>query len=215
MNHRLNKSVEEMKEFCPNLPYASDLSGIGVSWMGIITPLTRPKHLLELLDDIHHNRPVFAVANAALQHLPCCAVTHCSHDWMNCLRPDELLREFTVRIYYSGTHEDPRCWIQGIDGTNGRHMWSDGSICPFMSSTAAWDWRSDTVADFVGHVSIWLVTWMVFRQTGIWIVGEHCNTPGYHLRNIDHNSLCWCRSGRKYRKCHLQEDQIAFARLGR
>lgn len=215
MNPRLTKSVGEMMAFCPNFPSAIDPSGVGASWTGAIAPLTSVEYLPELLDDIHHHRPVFTVANGGLRHLTDCTASHCSHDWMSSVRGPELLREFNIRIFYSGTHEDPRCWIRGIDGTNGRHMWSDGSICPFMSSTATWDWRSDSVADFIGHVSIWLVSWMVFQQTSVWIVGEHGNTPGYHLRTIRPSDLCWCRSGRKYRKCHLQEDQIVLARFGR
>jgi hypothetical protein len=215
MNHRLNRSVEEMTAFCLNLSYALDASGLGGSWTGTIAPLASSEQLTLLLDDIHHRRAVFTVANAGLQHLPGCAADHCQHDWMDRIRSDELLREFNARIYYSGTHEDPRRFIEGINLTNGRHMWTDGSICPFMSSTAAWDWRSDTVADFIGHLSVWLISWMVFQQTTVWIVGEHGNTPGYHLTHIRPSDLCWCRSGRKYRKCHLQLDQIAFARLGR
>ena len=215
MNHRLDKSVGDMAAFCPNFSYAPDISGVGGSWTGTIAPLASLDRLNDLLDDLHHRRAVFTVANATLRHLPGCTTDHCEHEWMNRVRSDELRREFTTRVYYSGTHEDPRCWVEGIDQTNGRHMWTDGSICPFMSSTAAWDWRTDTIADFLGHVSIWLVSWMVFQQTGIWIVGEHGNTPGYHLAHIRPSELCWCRSGRKYRKCHLQQDQIAFARLGR
>jgi len=133
---------------------------------------------------------------------------------MERIRPEDLVRTFETRLYYSGGHDDPRCWITGIDLTNGRHMWSDGSICPFLSSKASWDWTVDTVADFVGHVSVWLTSWMIFQQTGTWIVGEHGNTGGYHLGAIKPNERCWCRSGKKYRKCHMPQDQI-LAQRGR
>jgi hypothetical protein len=53
---------------------------------------------------------------------------------------------------------------------------------------------------------------MVFQQTGNWIVGEHGNTGGYHLGTIKPNDRCWCRSGKKYRKCHLQQDQFLALR---
>lgn len=131
---------------------------------------------------------------------------------MERIRPEDLVRTFEVRFYYSGGHDDPRCWITGIDLTNGRHIWSDGSICPFLSSSASWDWMTDTVADFASHVSVWLVSWMVFHRTGIWVVGEHDNTAAYHLGVLKPNDRCWCRSGKKYRKCHMQQDRVRAAR---
>ncbi len=195
-----------MAIFCHDLSYRFDPVGGGGWWSGSIAPLRSLERLGELLDDIHHHRPIYTAANAELRDLSSCKAEHCRHAWMEKVRPDELLRSFNILIGYSGTHEDPRCWVEGIDSKNGRHMWSDGSICPFMSSTAAWDWMRNTVADFVGHVSIWLLSWMIFQQTNVWIVGEHGNTPGYHVSNITPNQLCWCRSGRKYRKCHMQQD---------
>lgn len=197
-----------MAEFCPALVYVPDPSGVGGLWSGPIAPIRSAERLLDLLDDIHHRNPVYTTQNAELRHLKECQESHCKHPWMDQVRPEELVQQFDVRIYYSGGRDDPRCWIKGIDVTNGRHMWRDGSICPFMSSSAAWDWATDTVADFVGHVSIWLISWLISHRTGVWIVGEHGNTPQYHLGTIKPNNLCWCRSGKKYRKCHMQEDQI-------
>lgn len=81
-----------------------------------------------------------------------------------------------------------------------------------LIQAGSWDWTVDTVADFTGHVSVWLTSWMVFQQTGTWIVGEHGNTAGYHLGVIKPNDRCWCRSGKKYRKCHMQQDQILALR---
>jgi len=203
-----------MAVFYPELHYAPEPSGAGGWWSGPITPISSAERLHDLLDDIHHHRPVYTVAGGELRHLPACREYHCTHPWMEQVRPEDLVRTFDARFYYSGGHDDPRCWITGIDLTNGRHMWSDGSICPFLSSSASWDWMTDTVADFAGHVSVWLTSWMVFRQTATWIVDEHGNTAGYHLGVIKPNDRCWCRSGKKYRKCHLQQDQILALRGG-
>jgi hypothetical protein len=204
-----------MATYCRDLRYES-LAGDGGCWKGTLTPLCSTEQLLELFDDIHHNRPIYGVAGGAVRHLASCTVQHCHHDWMDGVRERELLRSFTVTIRYSGGRDDPRCWVDGINLQNGRHMWTDNSICPFLSSTATWDWRQDTVADFMGHVSTWLISWMVFQQTGVWIAGEHGNTPAYHLENIKPHHLCWCRSGRKYRKCHMQEDHLsAVSQIGR
>lgn len=202
-----------MAAFCPDLIYAPEAAG-GGSWSGPITPINSTERLLDLLDDIHHNRPVYTLPGAELRHLPACTASHCKHPWMDQIRPEELVRTFEAQLYYSGGHDDPRCWVKGIDLTNGRHMWSDGSICPFMPSSTNWDWMLNTVADFAGHVSVFLVSWIVFQHTDTWIVGEHANSAAYHLSTIKPNHLCWCRSGRKYRKCHLQQDQ-ALAWRGR
>lgn len=214
MTPRLKKSIEDMAAFCPALRYASEPQGAGGWWSGPMTPIKSIERLLDLLDDIHHNNPVYIAPGAELRHLPACHAVHCKHPWMDMVRPEELVQKFEVRIYYSGGHDDPRCLIKGIDSTNCRHMWSDSSICPFMSSSATWDWMLDTVADFAGHVSVFLVSWMVFQRTGVWIVGEHGNSGTYHLSTIRPNDVCWCRSGKKYRKCHMQNDQ-ALAWRGR
>lgn len=202
-----------MAAFCPALIYAPEPGG-GGSWSGPITPIKSTERLLDLLDDIHHNNPVYMAAGAELRHLAACEKSHCNHPWMDKVQPQDLVRTFQARLTYSGSHDDPRCWTTGIDLTNGRHMWSDGSICPFMSSSTTWDWMEDTVADFVGHVSVFLVSWMVFQPTGVWIVGEHGNSGTYHASTIRPNDLCWCRSGKKYRKCHMHYDQ-ALAWRGR
>lgn len=215
MSPRLEKSVGAMKTFCPTLSFSLETTGQGGWWRGSLTPLGSTDRIFDLLDDIHHNNPAYVTRDAVLRHLPACAANHCKHEWMNSIRTDELIRTFKVQIYYSGGHDDPRCWIEGIDHTNGRHMWTDGSICPFMSSSGTWDWITDSVADFAGHVSVWLVSWMVFQQVGVWIVGEHGNTPDYHLANIKPNNLCWCRSGKKYRKCHMQQDQALLWKMRR
>src|SRR5258708_3111695 len=201
-----------MLAFYPALRYTPEAGGTGGWWSGPLTPVRSAERLLDLLDDIHHHRPVYTVVDAELRHLPACREGHCPHSWMDRIRPEDLVHTFEGRLYYSGGHDDPRCWITGIDQTNGRHMWSDGSICPFISSSATWDWMTDTVADFAGHVSIFLVSWMVFQRTGTWIVGEHGNTATYHLGVIKPNDHCWCRSGKKYRKCHMQQDQILALR---
>jgi hypothetical protein len=211
---RLARSVEDMAEFCPNFAFLGEVAGTGV-WSGQLQPLRTTDGVVELLDDMHHNRNIYTAWRGELRHLPRCAADHCHHVWQDALKIEELLRTFEARIEYAGGQEDPRCWVEGITRENGRHMWADGSICPFLSARSSWDWSRETVADFVGHVSIWLASWMVFQQTTTWIVGEHAATPGYHLTVIRPNEHCWCRSGKKYRKCHMRDDQFAYLRTGR
>jgi hypothetical protein len=123
-----------MAAFCPALRYAPAPGGAGGWWSGPITPIRSTERVLDLLDDIHHHRPVYTISGGELCHLLSCRESHCRHPWMERIRPEDLVRTFDARLYYSGGHDDPRCWITGIDLTNGRHMWSDGSICPFLSS---------------------------------------------------------------------------------
>ena len=201
-----------MAAFCPALIYSPEPAG--GSWCGSITPIKATEDLPYLLDDIHHNKPVYMALEAEIRHDPACCKGHCQHLWMEQVRPHSLMRTFDAQVSYSGSRNDPRCWVAGIDRTNCRHMWSDGSICPFLSSSTNWDWMHDTVADFVGHVSVFLIAWMVFQCTGEWIVGEHENSGTYHLSALRPNDRCWCRSGKKYRKCHMQFDQ-ALALRGR
>jgi hypothetical protein len=215
MASRLEKSIEEMAEFCPNLTYepATPPDG-GGRWTGVIQPVQGVDELIELLDDIHHNRALRCGKDGELRHLSPCAATHCRHPWMNHI--GDLRVPFTVMIHYSGLRDHPRCWILSpqIPPDQRRHFWNDGSICPFLASESIWTWDRHTVADFVPHISVWLVTWLIFSRTGDWIVGEHAATPEYHLAVVKPSDQCWCRSGRKYRKCHMRTDQAA-ARLSR
>jgi hypothetical protein len=215
MTPRLTKSVGDMAVFCPDLVYRPDALTEGGWWTGELRPLRSVENLLELLDDIHHHHPIYTAWRGELRHVAKCKYDHHRHDWMGRVRAEEVLRPFLMRVYYGGGHGHPRCWVDGVNAQNAQHLWDDGSLCPFMASEDAWVWTHHTVADFIGHLSVWLVSWMLWQQAGIWLVGEHASTPGYHLDKIRPNEQCWCRSGKKYRKCHMQTDQITFFKCGR
>jgi hypothetical protein len=197
--------MEDMAEFCPNLAFTP--TGPGGFWRGVVQPIQSLEHIEELLDDICHHRHVYAAPRGELHHLIDCRTNHCRHPWMDLIA--DLRIAFEVEIYYDGTREHPKCWVLSpiIPPEKQFHMWADGSICPFLASEDAWVPNRHTVADFIPHVSLWLVTWAVFDQTGVWIAGEHGGTPEYHLEVVRPSDQCWCRSGRKYRKCHMHEDQ--------
>ena len=65
----LQKSIAEMATFCPDLVYEKDASANGGSWTGGITPLKSLDGLPDLLDDIHHGRPLLNAAGGELRHL--------------------------------------------------------------------------------------------------------------------------------------------------
>ncbi|MCI0723819.1 MAG: SEC-C domain-containing protein [Acidobacteria bacterium] len=217
MSGRLEKSVVEMAEFCPDFGYRPlpGVAGGGGQWKGTIrpAPLGNPDELEKLLDDIHHHHPVYGAPNGELRHLSTCTAQHCRHSWMDQIH--DLRVEFSVLIFYSGGRDHPRCWVLSpeIPPAKRRHFWNDGSICPFLASDNSWVWDRHTVADFVPHVSVWLLVWLVYDQTDVWIVGEHEGSAQYHLSVISPSDQCWCRSGRKYFKCHLKEDELAAMRF--
>jgi hypothetical protein len=39
------------------------------------------------------------------------------------------------------------------------------------------------------------------------------NPPPKHADKLGRNDICWCGSGKKYKKCHYESDQGHFARL--
>ena len=89
-----------------------------------------------------------------------------------------------------------------------RHLFRDGSICPFAPWENVWLWSRDTVVDYMGHAVVWLIKWIVWDQTGVWIGPEMSHAPGFLLKTIQRNQQCWCGSGLKYKKCHLAQDQL-------
>lgn len=186
---------------------------VGV-WTGVVQPVRSLQGLDDILDDLAHDR-VVRVVGGEVRHHPDCRASHCRHDWMRRLVYWRIAFELEVR--YSGNSADPRCWVRAPPVATlhkRKHVWNDGSICPFLSSEG-WDADHDDVVDFMGHVAIWLVKWMLWDQTGVWIGGEHGTGPQFHLSTLRAADPCWCRSGRPYRFCHRQGDRLAARRTPR
>ncbi len=212
MATRLEKSVQAMALEYPALRFrlqeSSDNFPVGV-WIGSIQPIQSEHNLLKLLDDLEHDRQVYVMRGGQLLHWSRCMAEHCIHDWTE--RLIDPFTEFSIEIRHNGGREHPKCFISNpyIPQEKQRHFWADGSICPFMASEDIWVWNKNTVADFMPHVIVWLARWMVWDQTGHWPGIEHQMSPQYHLANIRPGQQCWCRSGRKYYKCHMNLDRMA------
>lgn len=85
MSSRLEKSIEKMARFCPNLAFEthSPLSNGGGAWSGPIQPIASEEGLHLLLDDVRHNRPVYCAPRGELRHLAACQSSHCpTHGWI-------------------------------------------------------------------------------------------------------------------------------------
>lgn len=175
------------------------------SWQGRVQPIRTVDGPFEVLDDLAHDREVSLVGDE-IRHVSHCPASHCRHEWMD--RIGDLSMPCDVEIWHEGNEAPPRCWVLFPVILKQKHMWWDWSICAFLASDED-AWRPDvhTVADFVPHVLLWLVKWLVYDQTNVWIGAEHNNTPEYHLQIIKPDARCWCQSGRQYRECHREEDK--------
>lgn len=178
MASRLQESIDAVGESYPQFKYSALESGSKT--IGVWQPIRTADNLVHLLDDVHHDRPVRVVGDE-VQHLESCTAVHCDHAWQN--RATDLGRSFEIEIQYDGGQAVPRCRVLSprIPPEKRHHMWIDGVICAFLASENVWIWHSDTVADYVPHALIWLVKWMVFDQTSVWIGAQHENTPQHHL----------------------------------
>jgi hypothetical protein len=206
---RLADSRDAMQEFS-SFSY-EEIPGqrgpVGV-WAGKVRPLRLTDGVRLLLDDLAHDRAIFC-RGTELHHLDTCAANHCGHGWPP--DPAQLAQEFELKIMWAGNEMLPRAFISSpfIPHDKKMHMWNDGAVCAFLASDRVWTWHTDTVATFLPHVLIWVVKWMVFDQTGIWIGAEHGNTPQYHLEHVHPKAPCWCGKGPQYRKCHRPADLMA------
>ncbi|HWR35407.1 MAG TPA: SEC-C domain-containing protein [Clostridia bacterium] len=212
--NRLQKSIEQMKRYYPQFPYSEYSAGMAVCavWRGSVQPITPREDMEHILDDIAHERTV-RIVGGNIGHHPNCSVAHCRHDWMDSVT--DISQSFELEVRWDGTARHPACWVlsPAIPPEKRRHMWADGSLCVFYASEGVWDHRENDVVDFMDHVPIWLAKWQVFNRTGVWIGREHYGDPRYHINTIKPSQQCWCRSGRKYVKCHMREDSILALRM--
>ncbi len=202
---RLERSVETMKTEYPDFKLEAGELGKLAVWRGGLQPVKQLTSLSALLEDLEAERPVRVVRGEVIHH-PNCRLPHSVHPLAK--RLIYWRTQFELRVQYDGGRGDPRCWVVSppIPLDKQRHVWPDGSICPFMSADA-WDPDRDDVVDFLGHAAIWLLKWNAFSQTGVWLGREHQGTPDYHLNVLKPEDSCWCRSGRRYGSCHRASDQ--------
>lgn len=212
MNERLARSADAMRLSYPQLTFVTEsVAGLKAGvWRGVIRPIQSLEPLGEILDDIAHGR-VVRVVGGEVRHHPDCREQHHRQSWMD--RVVAWRIQFHLKVRWDGGNADPRCWIVAPPvwtPERKKHIWGDGSICPFMSSEA-WDADRDDVVDFMAHVSVWLVKWMLWDQTDMWMGPEHAFSPEHHVASLQPTDCCWCRSGREYARCHLAVDRTEVA----
>jgi hypothetical protein len=207
---RLALSIQAMQDFFPGFSLSSEATeqeGEAV-WHGRVQPIQSMDQLSELLDDIHCERPVWIRPNGEVCHHPDCACTHVPQDWLNKIKNPFV--NFDLEVRYRGGKQHPKVIVcrPAIPPQKARHLFGDGSICPYAPWENIWLGDRDSIVDYMGHAAVWLIKWMVWDQTGIWIGPELSHHADFLIKTIKRNQQCWCGSGLKYKKCHLTMDQL-------
>jgi len=206
---RLQASIEGMRDYYPALSPSIVETEVGrhAVWVGRVQPVRTTNKLEDLLDDIHCERPFYILPGGEVLHHPACAVTHTHHGWSEKLSDPHSIYELEVR--YSGGKRHPKVYVRDpvIPDGKRRHMFGNGSICPYAPWQQVWRWEEHTVVDYMGHTLGWLIKWTVWNQAGVWIGPELDHDPRFLLRTVGPNKPCWCGSGEKYKKCHRTEDE--------
>lgn len=206
---RLEASIDGMRSYYPAFSFsvvesATQSQGI---WTGKVQPIRTTDKLEELLDDIHHERPFYILPDGDVLHHPRCVASHTHHGWAERLANPHIVYELEVR--YGGGMQHPRAYVLApvFPKEKRRHMFGDGSICPYAPWQQIWRWEEHTVVDYMAHALSWLIKWTVWEQSSIWIGSEMSHDPRSLLRAIGPNKPCWCGSGKKYKKCHRSTDE--------
>jgi len=206
---RLIANIQEMQQYFPNFTFSTEkVDGIEVAaWRGRVQPIQSVENLAELLDDIHFERPAQIIAGGQVRHHPDCLAIHKQHTWLGKL--NNLDDSYDLVVKYDGGKAHPKAFIHNlvIPSHGPKHLFENGLICPYAPWEEVWLWERDTVVDYLGHAVTWLVKWMVWCQAAIWLGPEFAHEPAYLIRTIERNQECWCGSGKKYKRCHLPDDE--------
>jgi len=206
---RLDASIEGMQAYYPafSLLVVETKEGRQGIWAGRVQPIRTIDGLEELLDDIHHERPLYILPGGEVLHHPACSASHTHHGWAEKLTNPHAVYELEVR--YGGGRRHPKTYVRDpvLMEKKKRHTFGDGSICPYAPWQQVWLWDEQTVVDYMAHALGWLIKWTVWDQAGVWIGPEIDHESRFLLRTIGPNQPCWCGSGNKYKKCHRKDDE--------
>jgi hypothetical protein len=211
---RIEASIRDMRKYYPQfaLTTRSTPAGTVAVWRGSVQPIQTTEFLNELLDDIANEQRVYVFPGGEVQHDPYCIVgKHVVHDWMN--RVTNPFVEYTLEVQYTGGSEHPKCYVVSplLHRQKWRHTFDDGlpypRMCPYRPSDGIWLWQDHTVVDYMDHAVTWLIKWTVWDQADVWIGSEVPHDSQFLLRTTGPNQECWCGSGKKYKKCHMRQDE--------
>jgi hypothetical protein len=205
---RLAASIEGMQAYYPalHLSIVKTEAGKLAIWRGRVQPIRTAERLEELLDDIYHERPFYILTGGEVLHHPSCRASHTSRLGRKMTNPHAV---YELEIRYSGGSRHPKAYVREpiLSEKKRKHIFGDGSICPYAPWRQVWRWEYHTVVDYMAHALGWLIKWTVWDQADIWIGPEINHDPRWLLRTIGPNKPCWCGSGKKYKKCHRPTDE--------
>lgn len=207
---RFEASILAMEKYFPNfsLNISNNSSGPEARWRGAVQPIQTTNHLEELLDDIAVERLFYIQQGGIVFHHPNCKESHQNHNWSEKITNPGIT--FDLEVNYGGGMNHPKAFVLSplIPSRKRKHMNFDGSICAYAPWRDAWNWKRDTVVDFMGLVLGWLIKWIVWDQTEIWIGEEVSHNTLYLLQAIRPDKQCWCSSGKMYKRCHQKSDEL-------
>lgn len=210
---RLDASIKAMAEYFPDFSLSGSPIGTGPEavWKGTVQPIRGTENLIELLDDLYHERPVMMWAGGIIDHRPDCAAEHCRHEWM--MKVSNPFADYKLEVRYGGGEAHPRAYVRHPVVPlleRRKHHFEDGALCAYPAWHDVWRWDRDTVVNFMSHVVEWLVKWMVWKQSRVWLGAEKGHAPSMLLREIRPDRQCHCNSGKQYGVCHRSIDQAAL-----
>lgn len=174
------------------------------AWIGDITPLQSPSNAVGVVNALAADMPILVYQNGRVD-----VDRACPTGSANKLGIDEsaLRRTFSLIARQAGPPRHPRVFVMIPELPRFcPHTFADEAVCPLLPSSGAWSWPSNSLADYLNHVSIWLVKFMVWDFTkkatgsGIWI-GSEAPHDRATLARTPLWAQCYCGSGLRFGQC--------------
>jgi hypothetical protein len=208
---RWGREVEEMSSWYPNSQWAErKTNGINVRYWEILIESTPPPDELPLvISDLERDGIVDVEKNGKLRHSQQCHSDHKIHnETLNLKLIDDV---FLIELTYREPPGYPmaKCIIPNwskVTLPDHPHFYNEGFVCPIFPPDGTWQWRKNTAADYLHHVSTWILKTAIWKETkdktgkGIWIGRDAGHTLDYLLR-VNPNEDCPCGSGHRFHKC--------------
>ena len=178
-------------------------------WQVIVEPIPLPGECRYVLADLQRDGPIEMEPGGKIRHSLKCHAEHKSDPVLSNLLLEESA--FLLEVTYSEPPAFPkaRCIDPALsrDTLKGHpHFYFPDVICPMFPSDGDWSWSANTAADYLLHVSIWLLKTTVWEQirkergAGHWL-GSEVDHSLERLLRIPTGRLCSCASGKSYKKC--------------
>lgn len=202
-----------MNEWYPSWPNRTGMDDVVPVriWEGVLYPLPDDASEIRLImADVDAHRQVNVRQGGSIVHPEDCDEDHS-------LVEDLQGLIVTPRSFYlSATQDTPpshprvRALLPEISQETffgHPHLYMSGEICPLFPPDGGWDGNRNTLADYLPHISIWLVkhiVWVSMRASGrkARFIGRDDAPHRDFDRLVRPFGQCWCGSGKAYRHCH-------------